>query len=51
MTRNASRSPRLDGRDPASRASLVFRDFVRLLEKLDARPRRTAPKVAREGSR
>lgn len=34
-------------RDAQARATLVFRDFVRQLEKLDARPARTA----REGAR
>lgn len=33
-------------REASSRASFVFRDFVRQLEKLDARP-----KVARGGAR
>ena len=34
-------------RDGQSRATLVFRDFVRQLEKLDTRP----PKPARGGAR
>jgi hypothetical protein len=45
MTRSASRPSRKPkaAREPQARASLVFRDFVRQLEKLDARP----PKPAR----
>lgn len=41
-----ARKPR-PARDAPNRASLVFRDFVRQLEKLDARP----PKIARGGAR
>jgi len=36
-----ARKPRPE-RSGLSRASLVFRDFVRQLEKLDARPRKPA---------
>jgi len=44
MTRPASRPSRKPkaAREAQSRASLVFRDFVRQLEKLDARPPKTA---------
>ena len=34
-------------RDTQSRAALVFRDFVRQLEKLDAKPRTAARGAAR----
>jgi hypothetical protein len=49
MTRASSRSARKPKavRETQSRASLVFRDFVRQLEKLDVRP----PKAARGGAR
>lgn len=49
MTRFASRPPRKPkaAREAQNRATLVFRDFVRHLEKLDAKP----PKPAREGAR
>jgi hypothetical protein len=49
MTRSIARTPRKPkaARDGQSRAALVFRDFVRQLERLDLRPRR----MAREGSR
>jgi hypothetical protein len=48
MTRSSrpARKPRA-ARETQSRASLVFRDFVRQLEKLDASP----PKPARGGQR
>ena len=49
MTRSTARparKPKLT-RDSQSRATLVFRDFVRQLEKLDAKP----PKPARGGAR
>ena len=40
MTRLASRAPRKPkaAREGQTRAALVFRDFVRQLEKLDAKP-------------
>jgi hypothetical protein len=40
MTRLASRAPRKPkaAREGQNRAALVFRDFVRQLEKLDAKP-------------
>ena len=40
MTRLASRAPRKPkaAREGQTRATLVFRDFVRQLEKLDAKP-------------
>ena len=49
MTRSIARTPRkpkaaLEGQ---SRAALVFRDFVRQLEKLDAKPRTAARGAAR----
>ena len=49
MTRSAPRPARkpVPKRGEANRASLVFRDFVRQLEKLDAQ----GPKSTREGSR
>jgi hypothetical protein len=49
MTRASSRPARKPkaGRETQSRASLVFRDFVRQLEKLDTRP----PKVNRGAAR
>lgn len=50
MTRKASTRPSRrtkPARPPANRASAVFRDFVRQLERLDLRPRT----AAREGSR
>jgi hypothetical protein len=49
MTRPLSRPVRKPkaARDTQSRASLVFRDFVHQLEKLDAR----APKTSREATR
>jgi hypothetical protein len=49
MTRSIARAPRKPKatRDGQSRAALVFRDFVRQLEKIGARPR----KMAREGAR
>jgi hypothetical protein len=45
MTRPTSRPPRKPkaARDGQNRPALVFRDFVRQLEKLDAKP----PKAAR----
>ena len=45
-TPRAARKPK-SGRATQGRAALVFRDFVRQLEKLDASPR----KAVREGSR
>jgi hypothetical protein len=45
-TPRAARKPRPE-RATQGRAALVFRDFVRQLERLDTRPR----KAAREGSR
>jgi hypothetical protein len=44
MTRSIARTPRKPkaARDGQSRAALVFRDFVRQLEKLDAKPRTAA---------
>jgi hypothetical protein len=41
MTRPIARTPRKPkgARDGQSRAALVFRDFVRQLEKLDAKPK------------
>jgi hypothetical protein len=45
-TARASRKPK-GARDAQARATLVFRDFVRQLEKLGARPQKTV----REGSR
>jgi hypothetical protein len=51
MIRTTARSPR-SARNPKAertaqaRATLVFRDFVRQLEKLDVRPRKTV----REGT-
>ncbi|QRM28160.1 hypothetical protein [Microvirga sp. VF16] len=41
MTRTITRTPRKPkaARDGQSRAALVFRDFVRQLEKLDAKPK------------
>ena len=49
MTRSTPRTPRKPkaARDGQSRAALVFRDFVRQLEKLDANP----PKPARGAAR
>jgi hypothetical protein len=49
MTRTASRTPRQPkaARDGQSRAALVFRDFVRQLEKLDAKPSQKARGAAR----
>jgi hypothetical protein len=49
MTRSTARSTRKPKaeRDAQARATLVFRDFVRQLEKLDARPQKTV----REGAR
>lgn len=46
ITPRIARKPK-SGRATKGRAALVFRDFVRQLEKLDARPR----KVVGEGSR
>jgi hypothetical protein len=46
VSRRPVRKPKV-AREAHSRASLVFRDFVRQLEKLDTRP----PKVARGGAR
>jgi hypothetical protein len=48
MTRSTSRTtrrPKVAG-DTRGRASLVFRDFVRQLEKLDATPRKQLPREA-----
>ena len=44
MTRLASRAPRKPkaAREGQHRAALVFRDFVRQLEKLDTKPPKTA---------
>ena len=47
MTRSIARAPRKPARDGQSRATLVFRDFVRQLEKLDAKPRTAARGAAR----
>jgi hypothetical protein len=49
MTRSIARAPRKPkaARDGQSRAALVFRDFVRQLEKLDAKPRTAARGAAR----
>jgi hypothetical protein len=49
MTRSSRRPARKPKavRETQSRATLVFRDFVRQLEKLDTRP----PKTAREAAR
>ena len=49
MTRSIVRNPRKPkaARDGQSRAALVFRDFVRQLEKLDAKP----PNMARGAAR
>lgn len=49
MTRPIARNPRKPKavRDGQSRAALVFRDFVRQLEKLDAKPPNTARGAAR----
>jgi hypothetical protein len=49
MTRLSSRAPRKPkaARESQTRATLVFRDFVRQLEKLDGKP----PKPARGGAR
>ena len=49
MTRLSSRAPRKPkaARESQTRATLVFRDFVRQLEKLDGKP----PKPARGGVR
>ncbi len=49
MTRSTSRPPRKPkaARDGQNRPALVFRDFVRQLEKLDARSLAKPPKVAR----
>jgi hypothetical protein len=48
MTRPASRAPRKPkaARERQTRAALVFRDFVRQLEKLDVKPlrRRAGPR-------
>jgi hypothetical protein len=45
-TARTSRKPKSQ-RDAQARATLVFRDFVRQLEKIGARPQ----KMAREGAR
>jgi hypothetical protein len=49
MTRPLARTPRRPKatRDGQSRATLVFRDFVCQLEKLDAKPRTAARGAAR----
>ena len=49
MTRTIARAPRKPkaARDGQSRATLVFRDFVRQLEKLDAKPFKTTRGAAR----
>ena len=49
MTRSIARTPRKPkaARDGQSRAALVFRDSVRQLEKLDAKPRTAARGAAR----
>ena len=49
MTRLSSRTPRKPkaARESQNRAALVFRDFVRQLEKLDARPSKPVRGVAR----
>ena len=43
MIRSTARTPRKPkaARDGQGRAALVFRDFVRQLEKLDAKPAKT----------
>jgi hypothetical protein len=41
-----SRRPKAQ-RDPQNRATLVFREFVRQLEKLDIRPRKLIREVSR----
>lgn len=49
MTRLSSRTPRKPkaARDGQNRAALVFRDFVRQLEKLDVKPHKQARGAAR----
>ncbi|MBM1170914.1 hypothetical protein [Microvirga arabica] len=49
MTRLSSRAPRKPkaARESQTRATLVFRDFVRQLEKLDAKPAQSARGAAR----
>jgi hypothetical protein len=49
MTRLSSRTPRKPkaARESQTRATLVFRDFVRQLEKLDVKPSQTARGAAR----
>ncbi|MBD2748052.1 hypothetical protein IC232_15255 [Microvirga sp. BT688] len=49
MTRLSSRTPRKPkaARESQTRATLVFRDFVRQLEKLDVKPPKTARGAAR----
>ena len=49
MTRLASRAPHKlkAAREGQTRAALVFRDFVRQLEKLDVKPPKTARGAAR----
>ncbi|MBF9195238.1 hypothetical protein [Microvirga terrestris] len=49
MTRLSSRAPRKPkaARESHTRATLVFRDFVRQLEKLDAKPPQSARGAAR----
>ena len=44
MTRSIARAPRKPkaAREGQNRAALVFRDFVRQLEKLDVKPLKTA---------
>ncbi|EIM25490.1 hypothetical protein [Microvirga lotononidis] len=49
MTRSIARTPRKPkaARDGQGRAALVFRDFVRQLEKLDVKPQKTLRGAAR----
>jgi hypothetical protein len=49
MTRLSSRAPRKPkaARESQTRATTVFRDFVRQLEKLDVKPPKTASGAAR----
>ncbi|MEE1654870.1 hypothetical protein VB618_01575 [Microvirga sp. CF3062] len=49
MTRLSSRAPRKPkaARESQIRATLVFRDFVRQLEKLDVKPPKSARGAAR----
>jgi hypothetical protein len=49
MTRPSSRNPRKPkaARESQTRATIVFRDFVRQLEKLDVNPPKSARGAAR----